>query len=67
MKHIFKGSLFIYNTEFQSTSGLFVEQAYNCYVISKNFIQKKKNPVAQTSENIIGQMFQVRQGSYKGY
>jgi hypothetical protein len=38
VKHIFKGSLFIYSPNHQSTAGLFVEQAYNIHVISNNII-----------------------------
>lgn len=42
VKHIYNDSIFLYNTEFVGSSGIFVESANNCYLTSSNLNSKRQ-------------------------
>jgi len=72
IKHIYQDVMFLYNVDFIPTSGIFVEKANNCFLLSsmtKN--NQKPGGVNQSAppgqKNLIGQKCGIIAGPWKGY
>ena len=76
MKHIYRDYLFLFNPEFDKTSGLAVEKADNCNVVAKNLdrvgkgnmrMGSKPNFGTEDEDLKIGKSITIGSGPLKGY